>query len=34
MQILQMHVEKDYMMILGNDILGIFPYGIDPRLIK
>jgi hypothetical protein len=29
-----MSLVRDYIMVLGNDILGIFPYGVDPRLIK
>lgn len=33
MQIKEIHTIKDVIVIVGEDILGMFPYGIDPRLI-
>lgn len=32
-QIKEIHVILDVMVVVGNGILGMFPYGIDPHLI-
>lgn len=33
MQIKQFFIIKDIILVVGEEILGMFPYGIDPRLI-
>jgi hypothetical protein len=34
MLIKEIHTIEDVIVIVGNEVLGMFPYGIDPRLIK
>ncbi len=33
MQIKEIHKIEDVIVVVGEEILGMFPYGIDPRLI-
>lgn len=33
MQVLEMHIVEDVVVVVGSESMGIFPYGIHPRLI-
>lgn len=34
MEVDEIHTVDDVMLVVGTDILGMFPYDIDPRLIQ
>jgi hypothetical protein len=34
MEIKQVHIIEDVIVVAGEEVLGMFPFGVDPRLIR